>query len=153
MNRGQDGRVRKDRKGFCSQGHDLGKPGASEAVRGKNGQWTAVCTKCKSESGRAERRMRSLAQTERAKKARKAFREIIGVPEPRTRWQEKAACLKSSPELFFYELGEKKAKEVCAECPVSKECLAAYLFEPYGVFGGLNPSERENLRRRAYRRG
>lgn len=71
-------------------------------------------------------------------------------------WQFAGACRQINPETFFSpdaERGPRRrsreaaAKAVCALCPVVAECLkhAMEVREPYGVWGGLNPTERENL--------
>jgi WhiB family redox-sensing transcriptional regulator len=43
---------------------------------------------------------------------------------------------------------ERRAKSVCATCPVQKECLehAISVDERYGIWGGLNHDERRLLR-------
>lgn len=42
---------------------------------------------------------------------------------------------------------EARAKAVCARCPVQQECLdwALTVREPYGVWGGKSPGEREEI--------
>jgi WhiB family redox-sensing transcriptional regulator len=71
-------------------------------------------------------------------------------------WQYAAACRGVDPETFFSpdaERGPRRrareaaAKALCAVCPVVQECLAHALQvrEPYGVWGGLNMNERENV--------
>lgn len=74
-------------------------------------------------------------------------------------WHHRAACRSSrrgriDPELFF-PLGtepdrEAKAKQVCARCPVTQDCLEEALDNNLydGVWGGLNPDERRKLKRR-----
>jgi WhiB family redox-sensing transcriptional regulator len=44
-----------------------------------------------------------------------------------------------------------EAKAVCAACDVRRECLAFALAtrQPYGVWGGTSPEERQVLRKRA----
>lgn len=92
------------------------------------------------QSGRQERR-RDKARTE------------LGVTRPRTtHWTQQAACVGTSLEDFFNDWGYPEAKKICARCPVQSECLKAYLFEPYGVFGGMSPHDRENYRRALRRR-
>jgi WhiB family redox-sensing transcriptional regulator len=72
-----------------------------------------------------------------------------------TAWQDRGACA-DRPELFFgpdeeatgtMRVRERKAKRICARCPVVAECLAAALErrEQYGVWGGIGQAE---LRRR-----
>ena len=71
-------------------------------------------------------------------------------------WQYDGACRGVDPETFFSpdaERGprrrarESAAKALCAVCPVVQECLnhALTVREPYGVWGGLNINERDNL--------
>ncbi len=76
-------------------------------------------------------------------------------------WRDHAACL-SFPSILFFGVDdnetpverrgrEERAKEVCATCPVRKECLdyALATKEPYGIWGGLTEIER---RARLHRR-
>ena len=71
-------------------------------------------------------------------------------------WQYEGACRETDPETFFSpdsERGPRRrdreaaAKALCAVCPVRRACLehALQVREPYGVWGGLNINERENL--------
>jgi len=80
-------------------------------------------------------------------------------------WQQQAACRGMAPELFFSERGDHKtlitAMEVCngtrdtPPCPVKQQCLDQANWyaanDPYGdnhgVWGGLTPSARLELRR------
>jgi WhiB family redox-sensing transcriptional regulator len=73
-------------------------------------------------------------------------------------WQYLSACRWVDPETFFspeHERGPRRrareaaAKELCARCPVVDACLAHALEvrEPYGVWGGLNATEREHILR------
>jgi hypothetical protein len=70
-------------------------------------------------------------------------------------WRDKAACIGLPSELFFptsmsiHKWDEGKA--VCAGCPVKEECLQVALAhdeleDRWGIFGGLSPSERLQLR-------
>ena len=72
-------------------------------------------------------------------------------------WQVQAACRGAGVDLFFNpdaergkskRMREARAKAVCATCPVIKDCLswAMDVAEPYGVWGGLTPDERRDLR-------
>jgi WhiB family redox-sensing transcriptional regulator len=75
-------------------------------------------------------------------------------------WRTRATCRLFDPEMFFpvtdarsdrYAADVASAKEVCAQCPVMAQCLEATLKVPakrdrHGVFGGLDPDEREQLR-------
>ncbi len=71
-------------------------------------------------------------------------------------WQLDAACAGLDTALFYQadnERGmsvrnrERKAKAVCARCPVVDECLRNALAsnEPYGVWGGMSADERFRL--------
>jgi WhiB family transcriptional regulator, redox-sensing transcriptional regulator len=71
-------------------------------------------------------------------------------------WQFRGSCRQTDPEVFFppdSERGARRrareavAKSFCAQCPVLEQCRAHALAvrEPYGVWGGLNPAERELL--------
>lgn len=75
-------------------------------------------------------------------------------------WQYDGACSAVDPETFFspeYERGPRRrareaaAKALCARCPVVESCLrhALDVREPYGVWGGLNATERDHLLRAA----
>jgi WhiB family redox-sensing transcriptional regulator len=81
---------------------------------------------------------------------------------PEGEWRERAACL-AFPSILFFGVDdnetpverrgrEERAKEICAICPVRKECLdyALATKEPYGIWGGLTEVERKSrLRGRA----
>lgn len=73
-------------------------------------------------------------------------------------WQYLGACREVDPETFFSpdaERGPRRrareaaAKALCGVCPVVQECLnhALTVREPYGVWGGLNINERDQLLR------
>lgn len=69
-------------------------------------------------------------------------------------WQHHSACRGPHSVVFFpppqFERKseraerERRAKEICADCPVTRECLdyALQIREPHGVWGGLNEVER-----------
>lgn len=72
-------------------------------------------------------------------------------------WQEHAACHELGARLFFRTAGDRApgrgrrdaaAEEVCALCPVQRECLrhALKAGEPAGLWGGLTERERRRLR-------
>lgn len=57
-------------------------------------------------------------------------------------------------ELFFPQRGDqghsaKRAKAICAECPVKLECLEYAVAQsiPHGVWGGMTDRERREYRR------
>ncbi|MER7579974.1 WhiB family transcriptional regulator [Kitasatospora sp. NPDC097691] len=71
-----------------------------------------------------------------------------------------AACVGVDTEVFYPDpdkigagWAERRAKMICAGCPVKSLCLADAMErrEPHGVFGGLTANERANLRRRTAR--
>ncbi|WP_026919415.1 WhiB family transcriptional regulator [Gordonia shandongensis] len=68
-------------------------------------------------------------------------------------------CRGLESSIFFHPEGERgaarmrrerRAKQVCAACPVLEQCRshALRVDEPYGIWGGLTESERNLLRRR-----
>jgi WhiB family redox-sensing transcriptional regulator len=69
-------------------------------------------------------------------------------------WQLQGACRGEDSNLFFHPEGERgparaareaAAKAVCGRCPVVEPCRAHALAtrEPYGVWGGMSESERD----------
>lgn len=70
------------------------------------------------------------------------------------RGSEMALCAQTDPELFFPDAGEwtasRRAKKVCAACPLLTECRSWALnhpqLTPVGVWGGLTETERRRLR-------
>ena len=75
----------------------------------------------------------------------------------RTNWREKSACRDSEPTLFF-PIGTtglaveqiEEAKGICADCPVTEDCLqyALQTNQEAGVWGGYAEDERRRLRKR-----
>lgn len=74
----------------------------------------------------------------------------------RDHWREDARCLGQPVDVFFPDmsLGDarwNRAKDVCKNCTVKRECLKLVIGLPedddrYGVFGGLSPMERRAKR-------
>lgn len=72
-------------------------------------------------------------------------------------WQAAALCRGADSALFFSpgtnepkeekDAREAVAKSICRECPVRTACLefAIMTREPYGIWGGLNESERRRM--------
>ncbi len=71
-------------------------------------------------------------------------------------WQQLAACTGLGTEKFFHPDGERgqrramretRAKAVCETCPVKVPCAAHALRvkEPYGVWGGMSETDREEI--------
>ena len=87
------------------------------------------------------------------------------LPVPTTEawdWQGEAACRGMASSFFFHPWGERgpsrdervrRAKEVCADCPVIESCRrhALEVQEQYGVWGGLSEEERLVLLNRGRR--
>jgi WhiB family redox-sensing transcriptional regulator len=72
-------------------------------------------------------------------------------------WRRDAICRDTDPELFFpvgttgYALVQiERAKQVCSECSVSRQCLdfALETNQDSGIWGGLTEEERRVIRRR-----
>ena len=87
--------------------------------------------------------------------------DLLGTTRPpgaqvwRWEWQLAAHC-RGRDDLFFHPHGEREpmrserdsaARQVCAACPVRRECLAHAIEsqEPYGLWGGKSEAEREVL--------
>ncbi|MGW2075068.1 WhiB family transcriptional regulator [Streptomyces sp. NPDC001953] len=76
-------------------------------------------------------------------------------------WGDKGVCREHDPDLFFpddWRRGPGKldaiaAKRVCGRCPVLEPCLhdALERGETHGVWGGLDPDERLQLKYPAQR--
>ena len=64
-------------------------------------------------------------------------------------WVTLGACRTAEPDLFFMETDEAqyRAKEYCARCPVSFDCLEHAILnrEAFGVWGGTTPLERKSM--------
>ena len=70
-------------------------------------------------------------------------------------WRSRGACLSADPDLFFpispggaSQREVRRAKAVCATCPVQAECLAFAVEtrQAHGVWGGLGEEELAQLR-------
>ena len=68
----------------------------------------------------------------------------------------RGSCRGMDSAFFFHPEGERgparanreaRAKRVCESCPVLQQCRvhALSVQEPYGVWGGLSESERDDL--------
>lgn len=77
----------------------------------------------------------------------------MNIPTPD--WLDDAACADLEPEAWF-AFGHDKARrfdpyfdarQVCNRCPVRRECLTAALErgEEHGLWGGLDPEQRQRL--------
>jgi WhiB family transcriptional regulator, redox-sensing transcriptional regulator len=79
-------------------------------------------------------------------------------------WRQRAACSGMDTSVFYpgeRERGptlarrEKRAKQICAQCPVISNCLkwALDAREPFGVWGGTSAKERARMLEGRDRRG
>ncbi|MEO6882038.1 MAG: WhiB family transcriptional regulator [Mycobacteriaceae bacterium] len=77
-------------------------------------------------------------------------------------WQMKGLCRGVDSSYFFHPDGERgaarakreeRAKAMCERCPVLQQCRthALAVHEPYGIWGGMSESERENMVRSSHR--
>lgn len=75
-----------------------------------------------------------------------------------TGWVTEAACREVGTEMFFPDEGGspqsggatyRQAAQVCAHCPVWRECRLMGLAEGYGLWGGLSPLKRQAIRQPA----
>lgn len=69
-------------------------------------------------------------------------------------WRDRAACRNTKTDLFYPRKDEhpkliELAKSTCRRCPVQDQCLTEAIKhgEPDGIWGGLDPKEREKMRR------
>jgi WhiB family transcriptional regulator, redox-sensing transcriptional regulator len=81
------------------------------------------------------------------------------LPQPVTDvwdWQLHGACREMDSAVFFHPENERgparagreaHAKQICRSCPVIQQCRAHSLAarEPYGVWGGMSESERDEI--------
>ena len=75
-------------------------------------------------------------------------------------WREQAACRHDDPDIFF-PIGQagraladiRRAKAVCAACPVRSRCLSFALDtrQAHGIWGGYDENERRALGRQQRR--
>jgi WhiB family redox-sensing transcriptional regulator len=71
-------------------------------------------------------------------------------------WSQQALCAQTDSKIFFPAHDDPgiEARQICKRCPVKAECLTFALSndEQFGIWGGLDPDERRNLRRGLRRR-
>ena len=64
-------------------------------------------------------------------------------------WKERGNCNGEPPQIF-YRKDPRKAKSVCADCPVQEECaIYAIRNHEYGIWGGYTEGERDLLYRQS----
>ncbi len=78
----------------------------------------------------------------------------MSVQQVESLWQHRAACRGPNHGIFFppsqmerrseKRMREKRAKEICASCPVLQDCrnYAITIREQHGIWGGLTEGER-----------
>lgn len=80
----------------------------------------------------------------------------LALAHARYDWRKYSLCRDTDPDLFFPvgTTGQAliqiaRAKEVCAQCPVSRECLefALETNQDSGIWGGTSEEERRVMRR------
>lgn len=71
-------------------------------------------------------------------------------------WRNNALCKGKDTEMFYPEMSVKGAikavraiKAICRMCPVAVECLQCALDnnETFGIWGGMTPKERTQIRK------
>ncbi len=68
-------------------------------------------------------------------------------------WRQRAECRGMPTDWWFPDTGKSaalevlEAKEACARCQVTEQCLAYGNYEPYGIWGGLAYKDRQIRRR------
>jgi len=66
-------------------------------------------------------------------------------------WEEDAACKGKPTEWFYVGKGESpwRGLQVCAGCPVRRECLDYSLrtHDKNGIWGGYTPRQRRSIKR------
>jgi WhiB family transcriptional regulator, redox-sensing transcriptional regulator len=74
-------------------------------------------------------------------------------PVGSTGWMDNAICRQVDPDLWHPGKGEgnkvRKAKAICATCPVQAECLSYAMRQPgiTGILGGTTERERRRIRK------
>jgi len=74
-------------------------------------------------------------------------------------WRDQALCADMDTDIWFEGLSSHgrvdKLRAICAQCPVSAQCLefAVANFIPWGVWAGTTPRERLNIRKSGNRLG
>jgi WhiB family redox-sensing transcriptional regulator len=79
----------------------------------------------------------------------------IRIPDlpPQDGWVRQAACAGHDPDHWYVpeQTTYRYARAICAVCPVKTDCLnwALRAGEYQGMWGGLSPQQRRQLRKRA----
>jgi len=112
--------------------------------------------KCSTCYQRTLREQNTATREARKQAAHENANQILNLlPTPTTTnetWRNDALCAQTDPETFYplENHSARPAKTICAMCDVTNECLAYALTnrEPFGIWGGLTPRQRQKLARR-----
>ena len=72
-------------------------------------------------------------------------------------WKKTAACKGMDRNIFFPTIGynqhSRDAIKICKTCPVKQRCTEFAINNKiaFGIWGGLNPNQRQQLKRRRLR--
>ena len=72
-------------------------------------------------------------------------------------WKKDAACKGVERDVFFPTIGynqhSKAAIQICKTCPVKRRCCDFAINNniAFGIWGGLNPNQRQQLKRRRFK--
>ena len=79
-----------------------------------------------------------------------ALQEILPTMPFLMSWEDQARCLTYDPDIFFAPRAraERRAKEICADCPVQVQCLdyALTTDQRHGIWGATSEDQRRLLR-------
>jgi hypothetical protein len=83
---------------------------------------------------------------------------LAGAPaDPTRKRAARALCVGADPDVLFPAADGPTgpAQTICGLCPVCGQCLAYAVIadEPFGIWGGLGPQDRQSLRRQLHQRG
>lgn len=81
-----------------------------------------------------------------------AVRELqVALDASALSWTDQGSCAEVDGDLWFPGRGGsvREPKAICRKCPVRAECLEYALEndERFGIYGGLSPRERRDLKR------
>jgi WhiB family redox-sensing transcriptional regulator len=81
-----------------------------------------------------------------------ALADLLAELTARPAWHREAACRGKGSDRWFVDRGGDigPARALCSECSVRAECLEAGMAEEnrlHGLWGGMSPNERKQLRR------
>jgi len=140
----------------CKNGHEFTEE--NTYINPSNGH--RRCRTCKSSARRVERIQAGHPDLREPRSLRVdlswfTIDELANVDTTDVTWRLQAKCRTDNPSAewtdnWFTGRGENQrvtmAARFCAACPVRLECLAAGLYERFGVFGGVTERQRRRLR-------